>query len=275
VPRQRWPLVASAVCGGCGVPLLQRGGNPCGAHTDVVGVEWEVTRAATPEGEAAESGTSEELAAAEPMFRGGRAVWLFVVLACVAGSAAAVVATHHPRSPRPSVAPSATTVSSRSVPSTPAEAAIARIRDLALTPGRFSRYIRATTGGDCVLAKPGISPQQRITAAVDRTVSSYRVTDVGFIIEATDALCAIQVRARDDGTDVLVIDVVAPPTRSSDATSGHIVFGSHTDRQRTIEYASHVTTGGWQVTVGAVGSASHLPGIERLIDLVDNPATRW
>jgi hypothetical protein len=166
-------------------------------------------------------------------------------------------------------------VSSRSVPSTPAEAAIARIRDLALTPGQFSRYIRATTGGDCVLAKPGISPQQRITAAVDRTVSSYRVTDVGFIIEATDALCAIQVRARDDGTDVLVIDVVAPPTRSSDATSGHIVFGSHTDRQRTIEYASHVTTGGWQVTVGAVGSASHLPGIERLIDLVDNPATRW
>lgn len=238
-------------------------------------VEWEVTDAATPEGADAESGTSEELPGAKPTVHLSRAAWMLLVLACVAGPAAAVVATHHPRSQRPSVAAAATSVSSRPVTLTAADAAIARIRGLALTPGPLSIYIRATTDGGCVPVKPGISPQQRITTAVDRVVSRYRVTDVGFILEATDALCAMQVRARDDGGDVLVLDVVAPPPRSSDATGGHIEFGSHTDRLRTIEYATRVTAGGWQVTVGAVGSASQLPGTRRLVALVDNPATRW
>jgi hypothetical protein len=277
VPRQRCPLVCRRCLWRPPASRCSKGPATCAglAHTDAVGVEWEVTDAATPEGKDAESGTTEELAGAEPMFHRSRAVWLLVVLACVAGSAVAVVATHHPRSQRRSAAPSATTVSSRSVASTAAEAAIARVRDLALTPGPLSSYIRATTGGGCVPAKPGVSPQQRITTAVDRTVSSYRVTDVGFVLEATDALCAMQVRARDGGADVLVVDVVAARAQSSDATGGHIVFGSHTDRLSTVEYASRVTRGGWQVTVGAVGSASQLPGIERLINLVDDPATRW
>jgi hypothetical protein len=246
-----------------------------------VGVEWNVNDAATSEVEDAESGTPEELAGAEPMFHWPRWVLVLAVLACVAGLAAVVVAIHHPRSRRSSIAPSAAAVSSKAVPSTNsvastvAQAAIARIRDLALRPGPLSTYIRATTSGGCVPPKPGISPQQRITTAVDGTVSSYRVTDVGFTVEATDTLCALQVRARDDGGGVLVVDVVAPTTRSSDTTNGHIVFGSHTDRLTTIEYASGVMPGGWQVTVGAVGSASQLPRTERLIDLVENPATHW
>ncbi len=101
------------------------------------------------------------------------------------------------------------------------------------------------------------------------------MTDVGFIVEATDALCVFQVRAGDGHSDVLVLDVVAPPTRPSDATAGHLVFGSHPDPASTIEYASGVMPGGWQVTVGALGTASRLPGIDRLIALAESPATRW
>jgi len=241
-----------------------------------VPVEWDVSGSGMPEAADAEPATTEELPGAQSRLRWPRAVWLVVALACAAGLVAAVVTTHHPRSQRPSAAPSVTSAAATSAAVTEDEAAIVRIRDLALTPRPLSVYVRATTDGYCVPAKPGLSPQQRISTAVDRIVAgSYRVTDVGFVVEPNDGLCALQLRARDSEQDVLVVDVVAPPTRSADATSGHLVFGSHADPQRTIEYASGVLAGGWHVTVGAVGPASQLPTIEHLVELVENPATRW
>lgn len=240
-------------------------------------VEWDVTDAAKLERDTAESEIAEELPEAERSSHRTRAVLVFVAAACLVGLAGVVV-THHPRSPRSPRSPIATSVtaaSAQSVAPTETEAAIARVRDLALAPGPLTRYVRATTGGGCVLAKPGISPQRRIATAARRSAPSYRVTDVGFIVEATDALCVFQVRARDGQGDLLVVDILAPPAHLPDVTAGHLVFGSRPEHAGAIEYASGVMPGGWRVTVGALGTASRLPRIDRLIELAESPATRW
>ena len=236
-------------------------------------VEWDVTEPASLERDAAESAITEELVGAEWSLHRPRAVLVLIAVACLIGLAGVATVTHHSRSPRSAIAASVPAASHSMAP-TPTGAAIARIRDLALAPRPLTRYVRATTG-DCVMAKPGISPQRRIATAVHGNAPSYRVTDVGFIVEATGAVCALQVRARDGRGDVLVVDVVAPLTHLPDATAGPLVFGSHPDHAGAIEYASGVLPAGWRITVGALGPASRLPGIERLIELTRTRAIRW
>lgn len=67
--------------------------------------------------------------------------------------------------------------------------------------------------------------------------------DVGFIVEVTDVLCVLQVWVCDDWGDVFVVDVVVLSSWFLDAMVGYIVFGSHIDCGRTIEYVSGVMFG--------------------------------
>jgi len=139
-----------------------------------VDVEWDVTDAAKLERDTAESGITEELVGAEPSFHRPGAVLVLIAVACLIGSAGVVVFTQHRRLARSPVVASATAASSQSGASqsgasTETQAAIARIRDLALAPGPLTRFVRATTGGGCVPASPvfrrkGGSPRQRFAA---------------------------------------------------------------------------------------------------------------
>lgn len=244
-------------------------------------VEWQRAGEADQPDEAA-SPTDEELRGAggrhrPPQWfrRVPRAIWVLLALICVAGAVVVLVVDTHTRSRQ--AAPVATTPAAPSTRAalTDDEAALVLVRHLALLPGPLDVYIRASgVRGACPLVEPGTSPQQRIGAQLHRTLPSFVVSDVGFVLDPFSALCVLQVRARDGAGNVMVVNVTAPqPGRATTHTK--LSFGSVSDGVSTTEYVFAIAPDGWRVTLGCVGNAGEVPSTKDLRDLAEDPAMRW
>jgi hypothetical protein len=144
---------------------------------------------------------------------------------------------------------------------------------IALSAARLTDNIRASALTGCPSPHGGVSSRQAQLTALSRSFPKFGPPEVSQTIDASEELCAVTLRARDDQSDVIIVRIAAPP-------NDKIVELNLTNNAGPAAYpyfigAAYVTDRGFSVQVGVLGKEGSAASGFQVDQLVEDPALTW
>jgi hypothetical protein len=149
------------------------------------------------------------------------------------------------------------------------------VQSLAGTPDLAPYHLRPDVSG-CPLPHSGYQAKARLTAALRRQFPGRSLTNLTVTLDQLGAICNVTARSiGPHGVDI-VISIAAPKPATKHSTAwSSIAEVSGQNGQTVVLAESSISTGGYEVLVGAVGPARYRPDTEPLRLLALDPGLTW